>query len=259
MKVIVYLIPTILILFSCGNEEEIITDPSSGKIIKKYGYYSDDNGQKIIDGEYVEWYPSGDLKLKEMFEDGKRNGLSIFYQTKDSICYNYYENEVRNGECRLENSKGIVLSTYNYKDGLLNGKSLYNFSNGKKQIESEYENGIPTGLWRYFNLDGNEIAKIEFNTGIPKQIIGKWEVEGMRLTSYEFKEDGTISVFEPYNKFANTPFESMKGYYSMGRLLNLKFGAGNMTRGISFEIESLSKSMLTLRATHTGELWVLKK
>lgn len=92
------LVLTNLLLQSCGNEVEEIKDPITGKVLKKYEYYKDDNGQIVKDGESLEWDANGTLLLKEYFEDGKLNGESIVYHAPDSIYFNNYVNDLKEGE-----------------------------------------------------------------------------------------------------------------------------------------------------------------
>lgn len=247
------------LLASCGNDVEEIKDPSTGIVLKRYEYYTDDNGQKIKDGVYTEWRANGSMRLQENYVDGKREGESKVYHGKDSIYINVYKNDERNGICRLENTSGTVLGTYSYKDDLLHGETVYNFENGKPYLKANYALSIPEGTWTYYDEKGKETAQLTLEMGIPQELLGVWEVEGMRMTYFTFNDEMITTIWEPYNKFATKPYESMKGQYAFGRYLIMKFGGGAFTKGFDFEIRSLEKDKLVLKNTGTGEDWVLNK
>lgn len=259
MKYLISPVLLTLILSSCGNDVEEIKDPSTGTVLKRYEYYTDDNGQKVKDGEYTEWFADGSLKLQENYEDGKKEGECKVYQGKDSIYINIYQNGKRNGICSLESSNGTILATYTYKDNKQNGETVYNYANGKPYCKANYINDIPQGKWTYFDEKGKKTGQLTLDSGIPKELIGIWEVQGLQMTYFTFNDEMITSVWEPYNKYALEPFESMRGHYSFGRYLLMRFGAGAFTKGFDFEIKSIEKDKLVLWNTGTEEEWVMNR
>jgi hypothetical protein len=248
MKRVIYTIATLMLLYSCGNETEEIKNPATGLLEKKFEYYLDDNGQKVKDGEYTEWNSNGDIRLKTLYKDGKKEGISTFYQSKDSIYISYYKDGFREGECRYENSNGVVLGLYNYKSGKLNGATTYNYPNGKPYLKAHYDQDLPTGTWKYFNLAGKQTGTLTMNDHfVPNELIGKWWIVGEYLTFFEFKKDGYVGYCAPLNSYSNEPFEQMSGDIKMGRDLTLQFGSSSHGKSMNFDIISVDKKKIVLR------------
>lgn len=243
------------LLTSCGNSVEEIKDPLTGKLTKRYEYYKDGSGQVVYDGEYTEWYKNGNIRLHQNYKNGKRSGESIFYQSKDSIYFNNFDNDQRNSVCRLENAAGVVLGTYIYKNDKLSGITTYCFPNGEKYLEATYMLGFPSGEWKYFDEKGKNVGKLTASGGLPNELLGRWNLEGSRLTSFEFRKDGTMSLFEPFNKYATEPFESMIGKFEFGRQLTFYLGRDE----IPFDIVSVQPKIVVLKGANSGEIFTLTK
>lgn len=260
MKKLYLLAISIAILSSCGNEVEEITDPATGTVLTRYEYYTDDNGQKVKDGEYIEWKKDGTIQKKENYKDGKLDGESIYYQSVDSIYFNYFTSGKKDGICKLENSKGKVLSSFSYKNDLLTGETVYNYPNGKPYIKAKYDSELPTGIWKYYNETGKETGSLTFNENfVPKELIGAWAIKGERLSYFEFKEDGYVGYWAPFNDFLNEPFEQMSGHFTVGRYLKLKFGSKSHGKLIAYEIASIGKDKIVLRLIADEGEMILEK
>lgn len=248
-----------VVLTSCGNDIEEITDPSTGTVLTRYEYYTDDNGQKVKDGEYVEWKKDGSILRKENYKDGKLEGENIFYQSKDSVFFNYYEAGERNGVCRLENQNGVVLSSYTYKNDLLWGTTTYNYASGKPYLKAQYEDGLPSGSWKYFNEAGKETGTLTFKDGIPKEMVGEWWIVGERLAFFEFRDDGYVGYWAPFNDYTVEPFEQMSGIYMVGRHLKLNFGNSTHGKKFGYDIVSIDKKKIVLRNISNDSEMILEK
>lgn len=112
MKKLLLFTATVTLLSSCGNDVEEIKNPVTGLLEKKYEYYLDDNGQKVMDGEYTEWNSDGSVSIKKSHVDGKLNGEFTYYKSKDVIYFGNHENDKLNGVVRQEDSKGNVIEEY---------------------------------------------------------------------------------------------------------------------------------------------------
>lgn len=215
-----------LLINSCGNEVEEIKDPITGKVLKKYEYYKDDNGQIVKDGESLEWDGNGTLLLKQNFEDGKLNGESIVYHTQDSIYFNNYVDDKKEGECRLENAKGVVLSKYNYKNDILTGEQLYNYASGKLMLKAHFDDHLPVRTWNYFSENGKPAGIITFKDGICQELIGKWKIKGEKEHYFEFFKDGTYSESFPLFRYSQNATEFTRGSVFVGNRIRLISNGG---------------------------------
>ncbi len=220
------LVLTNLLLQSCGNEVEEIKDPITGKVLKKYEYYKDNNGQIVKDGESLEWDAKGTLLLKEKYEDGKLNGESIVYHAPDSIYFNNYVDDLKEGECRLENSKGVILSKYNYKNDILTGEQIYNYASGKLMLKAHFDGHIPVKTWKYFSENGKPAGTITFKDGICQELIGKWKIKGEKEHYFEFYKDGTYSESFPLFRYSQNATEFTRGSVFVGNRIRLVSNGG---------------------------------
>ena len=254
-KTFLLIIP--ILLFSCKNDVEKITDPLTGTVLKQYDYYLDDNGQKVKDGTSSEWNSNGTIRLTENFKDGKREGESIFYESKDSIRVNRFKDDKLDGECILKNSKDVVLSVYNYSNGQKHGTMQYNTVSGEKHIVGEYKNDLQIGSWLYFDKNGKQVAKINFKDGVPTDVIGKWLIDEDPNAYFLFKDDGTYSLWEKYNKYALKPTETNGGQYSIGNGFIMEVILDMRKVAVNYDIEFFDGNKLIL--TYEDIRWVLTK
>lgn len=216
----------ILLLFSCSNEIEEITDPITGVVLKKYEYYNDDSGQKIKDGTYTEWNSDGSIKWTCNYEDGKLEGEEIVYIKGDSIIYNNYKNDLKEGRCRIE-YKGIITRDLNYSEGKLNGKQQYFYPDGKLNIEGFMKDNITSDTWKHYNQKGHNIATFTYNeNGTPNELIGKWTQENDegKEVYYLFNEKGIGEFHSPLFKYSKDPVLQLEGFYQLGTNLVLQDG-----------------------------------
>ena len=106
---------------------EPFTGKTTGRIQKNYI-----NGK--FEGEWLEYYENGQLKIKRNYKDDKLEGESLWYH--------------KNGQ--LE-SKG------NFKDDKKEGEWLHYRSNGKLWRKYYYKDGKKDGNWTWYDTYGNLI------------------------------------------------------------------------------------------------------
>lgn len=87
-------------------------------------------------GDYEEKYPSGIIKMKGYYVNGKREGQWV----------SFYEN-------------GNVWSEGFFKQGLRDGKSMVYYENGQKYYTGYYKDGRKVGKWEFFDEKGNKIKE----------------------------------------------------------------------------------------------------
>ena len=195
---ILFTITTTLLLTSCGNNVEEIKNPSTGKLLKRYEYYTDDSGQKIKDGEYVEWDAAGKKIAELHYQGDSLNGSCVFYADNGQIHTNNYKNGKLDGEQETKLTDGVVLSREIYTNGILDGKQQYFNSTGKKLRESYYKNGKPSGKWIYYLEDSRYTFELTFKNEVCQEFIGTWDVEEERQTSMIFGKNGSFQLWAPY-------------------------------------------------------------
>ena len=173
----------------------------------------------IINGAYKEWYPSGVLKEKGNFVNGKREGLfsswypngkkkkELIYSNDvlDSISFSFFENGMIKKEHNQDTDIAFhweysdspkTLSKYTKQFGKLNGGYNKWDEYGRKIEEGYYGNNKKNGLWHYFDDKG-----IIYKSG----------------SFVENKKDGLWKIFDEFGR------ASIENYYHNGSLDSIKY------------------------------------
>ncbi len=124
-------------LFGCQNNNH-----SVNTIIKKDSTISVAPAKKIevLNGESIERYPNGVIKIQGMMKDGKRDGL----------WKSFYDN-------------GSPWSETTFSDGKKNGKTTTWYTNNNKRYEGYYTNDKESGLWTLWNEKGDVTNKKNYD------------------------------------------------------------------------------------------------
>ena len=98
----------------------------------------------VMNGDYTAKYPSGIVKLRGFYINGKRNGQWA----------GFFDN-------------GNIQSEGFYKDGLRDGKATVYYPNGQIYYTGYYQNGKEVGKWLFYDQQGKQIDEKEFGTPHP--------------------------------------------------------------------------------------------
>lgn len=209
-----------LFLNSCGNDVEEIKNPSTGKLLKRYEYYTDDSGQKIKDGEYIEWDAAGEKIAELHYQDDSLHGTCEYYYEDGSIGSYTYNLGKLDGEQSLKASDGNLLSKENYKDGKLDGQQLYYSDKGKLIQKAFYKKGRPIGKWDFFVPELKEHFSLTFKNEVCQEFIGTWNVSEERETSMIFGKNGSFQLWAPYFDHYGEAVLRVDGKFSVDKSLH---------------------------------------
>ena len=235
MKKVLYL-ALLGLLFSCGNDIEEIKDPTTGIVLTRYEYYTDDLGQKIKDGKYTEWNKDGSLKKNAEYKDGKIEGQVIYYASKDSVLHGTYVEGKRSGlERTIVND--IVIQELNFKEGVLTGKQKFYYHNGELKSEGEMVDYRPVKTWEYYSPGHDHMTELNFNeNGMSKELIGKWNLQ--RKDGKEeyviFDKNGSFQYFSPLFKYDRKAIKQLSGVLLFGSKIVLGARSGNLSYDIRY-------------------------
>jgi len=213
-KTTMILIAFTLLLTGCGNEIEEIKDPSTGKLLKRYEYVTDDSGQKIKDGEYTEWDSSGKKIAELLYKDDSLHGQCVYYLENGNVLENHFSTGKLSGDQVLKSKKGIMLRKEHFEQGGLDGKQEYRNADGQLQRISYFSNGKPSGAWVYYEK-GKKSFVLNFKNGICQELIGTWDVTEERATSMTFGKDGSFQLHAPYFDNFGDPVLRVDGTYQI--------------------------------------------
>ena len=134
----VFFIFLLITVYSCQTETKKATSKTNQtKEVKnsEVDEFEEDKTSKIVadnpNGEYLELYANGKIKIEGQKKDGLREG----------VWYSYFET-------------GNKWSETTYKKGLKEGVSIVNYPNGKMHYKGQYKNDKKIGTWYFYNEDG---------------------------------------------------------------------------------------------------------
>jgi antitoxin component YwqK of YwqJK toxin-antitoxin module len=135
-----------LALFSCKNQavSEKTVQPATQEIKSDSAITSEFSIKATQDtvtanGDHVERYKNGVIRIRGMMKDGKREGL----------WKSWYED-------------GKPWSETTFKAGIKNGKTTTWYENGNKRYEGEYSNDEESGNWTFWDESGKEVSKQDY-------------------------------------------------------------------------------------------------
>lgn len=222
MKKLILIIP-ILAIVSCSNEVEEIVNPKTGTLLKRFEYYTDDSGQKIKDGDYIEWYADGSKKEESVYSSGILNGIQKTYDNSGTICELNFIMGKKEGNGKISDKNGVILNRFNYKNDMKDGIQESFNENGKIKLKADYEFGIPSNIWTYYDSEGEVIAKLKFINGICQDYIGRWKILQRKGFFLTFKDDGSVVLEKPQSSFSPVNDGVMVGEFEMEEELNIYF------------------------------------
>ena len=94
----------------------------------------------VQQGDYIAKYPSGIVKMRGFYINGKREGQWVSF---------------------LENGK--IQSEGFFKAGLRDGKALVYFENGQVYYEGYYKEGKEVGKWIFYDQQGKKINEKDYD------------------------------------------------------------------------------------------------
>lgn len=154
-----------------------------GKTIQKGKYR-----KGIIDGEWIWYHNNGQIRRKESYLGGKREGLSVefdslgnkiaegnyindiqdgnwFYEKNNLTEYGLFKMGSKEGEWKHFYKEKTLCFKGTFKNNIPVGKHYYYFNNGQIMKSGKYKKGLKTGDWRTFNKEGVFIHSYCYNKG----------------------------------------------------------------------------------------------
>lgn len=137
MKNVLIIFSSILLLFpSCSKKMKNVYY-GNGTI--KLTYYENGNGQK--DGEYIEYYKSGDMKFKTKYVNNLINDTAFWYFENGKLkSLKIFKNGIENGTAFENNREGHIIKSAIYTKGV-------------SDIVKEYVNDSVINEYRRFYIE----------------------------------------------------------------------------------------------------------
>ncbi|HEY0030734.1 MAG TPA: hypothetical protein VGC65_08245 [Bacteroidia bacterium] len=131
-------------LFSCSSEapEEQVKKVKEEAPVEVVSRFRFENSQDsaVANGESIQRYKNGGIKMQGMMKEGKREGL----------WKSWYED-------------GKPWSETTFSSGVRNGKTTTWYDNGNKRYQGAYTNDIESGKWIYWDEKGKEVSTKDYS------------------------------------------------------------------------------------------------
>ena len=163
-------------------------------------------------GTFTYYFPSGAKKavIEHGFKGGK-SAVLMFFEDGQLLSDGFYHKEKKDSLWYNYAQSGELISAENYKNDLLQGKSVYYYKegqlmehklqaerkvnyqagklqgvyqqfyyNGKLKTEGTFEKGLKQGIWTEYNSAGQKVATMKYD----QDLLNGW--------LYTFNKDGTL-------------------------------------------------------------------
>lgn len=215
----------------------------------------------LKEGKYFEYFPSGDIKLRANFSDGKFIGVKEEYAINKQLISrsNYiitgdpeHRVSVLNGRSQTYSPGKILLSDINYKLGNKDGVCKEYFSSGILKQDLIYKDGKRHGLGIYYYENGTLKSKNTFYESIQiNDSLYKNVYDGPKL---EFFASGKLQSAEYYSM--NKKIGKWEKFNESGKLMMLSEYSNDLKVGEHASWDQagnmITQSFYVLVKTDTG-------
>lgn len=152
------------------NGEVAVSGPIKNKKMEGAWNFYDENGNLLSTTLYKENIgKTQTIQNKEgvvLVKDGNGN-FTDFYESGHVAEEGNYTNGLKQGEWKnyFDEENHPIQGIVNYKDGVLDGKYLAYFPDGKEQIVGSFRNGLQDGLWKWYTMEGEVESEVSFVDG----------------------------------------------------------------------------------------------
>jgi len=112
-----------------------------------------------------------DHAQKSTYVDGKRNGMTWWY-----------------------NEKGEIKSKVNFKDGKENGIYTSYYDNGKVKLVVEYVDGQKHNIQKIYYDNGQLGSQVNYNMGRREGLMTEWDYEGFKSSEVFYKHNYKVGI-----------------------------------------------------------------
>ncbi len=141
-----------------------------GKWTKKYkngkvAYRATFKNDKLI-GSYQRFYMSGKLSLNVVYDENESGYANLYYDNGVLGAEGQYINKnVKDGLWKYYGIDGRLVTTVEYKEGVLNGKEIKYWRNGNKLEQKTWTNGKMSGVWYRYYENGTDLLQAKMVDG----------------------------------------------------------------------------------------------
>jgi antitoxin component YwqK of YwqJK toxin-antitoxin module len=151
--------------------------------------YSDNS--VVADGLYTEWYPNGQKSLEGEYVDGLKQGpWKVWYENGKLCRTENYLNGKLDGSWKIYHDDGTLKAEETYRDNNRDGRWITYDQLGKLPIDQwDYKAGVPSGAWIHYFADGKKETEEHFVDGKREGEQTNWYDNGQIKRVQQFKND----------------------------------------------------------------------
>ena len=146
----------------------------------------------------IDFYSSGEMRKKAPYENGSENGMVREYHPNQSILAEYeMKNGVPEGKIVYQDAHGNPFGESYVHNGSGTFKSWWH--NGNPHEEITYTNGKKTGTWTVWLESGTKVSETQYDSkGRPDGYRRQWFHNGLLSVELQYKE-GSFNGISFYN------------------------------------------------------------
>ena len=116
-----------------------------------------------------EWYYENSLKKREMVygDDGIRTKSMEWYKKGNKKYEQGWNGNIQHGKCKYWNKEGKIIKDYNYRNGKLHGKFTDYYITGIKRSQGQMKFDMMNGNWIFWFHNGKKEVECETELGNP--------------------------------------------------------------------------------------------
>lgn len=148
-----------------------------------------------FDGQYLLYYPWGEIETECYYKHGNLHGPSRFY-SETGTCLSetwYFENQ-KEGKAVRNFLSGKRCAVERYKDGVFHGKQEYYYENGSLKSEMVYNDGVLEGAVLLFWPNGQKKREVEFQTGLREGFDRMWSQTGTLIDEGKYQKGDPVGL-----------------------------------------------------------------
>lgn len=143
----------------------------------------------VNDGKYTEFYRDGEKFQEGMFKNGGYEGEWTYWHPNGQVCKSItYKSSKPNGSWDVFRKDGTKSESQSYVEGKRDGKWTFYFPDGKNvSLELNYSNGVLNGKRINFYEDGKKKQEIDIKDGKMHGKFLEWDETGKKRLERNFK------------------------------------------------------------------------
>ncbi|MCB1107532.1 MAG: toxin-antitoxin system YwqK family antitoxin [Chlamydiia bacterium] len=169
-----------------------------------------------FEGEYVIYYPSGEVESECYYEKGLLHGPSRFY-CENGTCLSetwFYQNK-KEGKSTRYYLSGKLCALERHKGGVFHGKQEYYYENGTVKSLMHYKNGVLEGPVQLFWPNGQKKREVAFQTGLREGFDRMWSQEGILIDEGKYQKGDPVGLHRRF--YENGAPQEERHYHSPKR------------------------------------------